>query len=137
MDAVKDRLHQFITHENITVAEFERTCRLSNGLISKPHRLSRTTITKIAEAYPALNREWLETGEGEMTNTEPAPKAISITHSSGFAATVNGNATAYPIQEHDELIRLKEENRQLRERIAELKDLLNAAISKSKDGGNG
>lgn len=32
---MKDRIKQFIDHKHLSVREFERNCRISNGLIKK------------------------------------------------------------------------------------------------------
>ncbi|MCI9284361.1 MAG: hypothetical protein HFJ91_00805 [Muribaculaceae bacterium] len=75
MAAIKDRLSQFIEYEKISNAELERTANISNGVTTKPNvGLSKKTIGLICNAYPQLNREWLETGSGEMLNpTSPKP----------------------------------------------------------------
>ena len=75
MTTIKDRLAKFIEHEKISNAELERTANISNGVTTKPNvGLSKKTIGFICNAYPQLNREWLETGNGEMLNpTSPKP----------------------------------------------------------------
>lgn len=91
--------------------------------------LSDAAALKILAAFPEINREWLLSGEGEMLN-EPFAK-INISHSPNSAASVNGNAIVYTADEH-ELIRLREENRQLYERIAELKKINDYLMSINK-----
>lgn len=133
MDEMKNRLLQFIERKNITVAEFEKSASLGNGIISKPSKLSKKSIDKICAAYAEINREWLETGEGEMENPPKSqPKSVSILYSPGSAASLNGNAIVHPIDEHDELIKLREEVRLLRQFIAD-KDALITELQKMND----
>jgi len=66
---VKERLIEFIKNQSISIREFERRANLSNGYI-KSLRKSPTTdkVRSIIDAFPQLNKVWLETGEGEMLN---------------------------------------------------------------------
>ncbi len=64
---MNERITYFIDSLGISVSEFERVCNLSNGAVSKMGDNTRTsTLDKISNAYPALNVNWLRTGEGEM-----------------------------------------------------------------------
>lgn len=64
---MNDRINAFISYLNLSVAEFERVCGLSNGSVSKMGDNTRmSTLDKISKAFPLLNISWLRTGEGEM-----------------------------------------------------------------------
>lgn len=138
MDAVKDRLLQFIEHKNISVAEFEQSASLGNGIISKPSKLSKKTIDKICAAYTEINREWLNTGEGEMTNPDPKPmpEAISITESTDVTVIINSNSiTIYPHGQDATIRILQEENKKLRDAVNEMQKRIDSLAE--KDGNNG
>jgi hypothetical protein len=66
---VKQRIVEFLKSQNITVAAFERRCRLSNGYMKLlKDRPSNEKVNQILEAFPQLNRVWLLSGEGSMLN---------------------------------------------------------------------
>ena len=66
---MKERIQQAIQMLDISVAEFERTCGLSNGAVSAMSDNTRmSTLEKITKAYPQININWLRTGNGEMLN---------------------------------------------------------------------
>lgn len=130
METLQDRLKRFIAAMDISVLSFENKCGIAQGTVNKMTDKSRLrTLEKIRLSFPQLNIGWLKTGEGEMLN-EPIAK-INISHSPNSAASVNGNAIVYTADEH-ELIRLREENRQLYERIAELKKINDYLMNNNK-----
>lgn len=64
---LKDRILKFISVKGITVQVFEKESGLSNGAVSKMgDNTRRSTIDKISNAFPDINRDWLLTGNGEM-----------------------------------------------------------------------
>lgn len=70
MNGLKLRLSQFIDYLNISISAFERQSGISTGMVAKKDvGLSKMSINKICNAFPILNRKWLETGEGEMLNS--------------------------------------------------------------------
>lgn len=67
IQTTKDRLLAFIKEEGLSQGKFERACGLSNGYINNLKRsVSTEKLELISRAYPALNIQWLMTGEGEM-----------------------------------------------------------------------
>lgn len=61
------RIIDFINFLGISVAEFERSCGLSNGTVAKMgDNTRRSTIDKISNKYSNLNTVWLITGNGKM-----------------------------------------------------------------------
>lgn len=66
---MNERILQFIVYLGISVSEFERSCNLSNGAVSKMgDNTRRSTLNKICNVYPQLNIDWLLTGKGDMVN---------------------------------------------------------------------
>lgn len=64
---INQRLTRFITANNLTKKEFERSSGLSNGFVDKAGDSIRSDkVDKILLAYPDINRSWLLTGEGPM-----------------------------------------------------------------------
>lgn len=72
MNALQDRLKQFITSLDLSVLAFENECGMAQGTVNKMTDNSRQrTLEKIRKHYPQLNMEWLKTGDGEMLNPQP------------------------------------------------------------------
>lgn len=66
-ESVKDRLLEYIRREGISVREFEKKSKLSNGYLrSLNNSPSIDKMGGILDANPNLNRIWLLTGEGDM-----------------------------------------------------------------------
>lgn len=67
IQTTKDRLLAFLKEEGLSQGKFERACGLSNGYVNNLKRsVSTEKLELISRAYPALNIQWLMTGEGEM-----------------------------------------------------------------------
>lgn len=77
---VNERMLAFIREKGITVAEFERLSQLGNGFVKKQRRkLARRSLPDIAKAFPELNIDWLDKGEGVMLkNMDEEKRAKSI-----------------------------------------------------------
>lgn len=68
---IKDRILEFISYKNITIAEFERNVDLANGYIKKfKGSIGSDKLNNIVSFYPELNIGWLITGNGEMLKSE-------------------------------------------------------------------
>ena len=66
-ETVKERIKAFITHEGISIREFERRCGMSNGYMAVlRHAPGADKLSAIFAAFPQLSRTWLLTGEGDM-----------------------------------------------------------------------
>lgn len=64
---LKERIMQYISYRRMTVQTFEFEAHLSNGAVSKMgDNTRRSTLDKISNSFPDLNRTWLLTGEGDM-----------------------------------------------------------------------
>lgn len=84
------RILQFIDYLGISVSEFERTCNLSNGAVSKMgDNTRRSTIDKISNVYPELNTDWLLTNKGNMLKSEQSSLLLTTNKSMGNSENQN------------------------------------------------
>lgn len=75
---IQDRVKLFIKEQNLNVRQFELTCGLSNGAVSKMGNSTRRSILdRITQAFPNINEAWLLTGEGDMLNSKVEAKPSS------------------------------------------------------------
>lgn len=88
--SLKSRLLEFIQYKGLTVQKFEQLVGLSNAAVSKMGDNTRkSTIDKISNQFPELNRSWLLTGEGTMLRTiEPNAELVGIPHKAIIEDTV-------------------------------------------------
>lgn len=64
---VKDRLLLFLRHEGISNSEFARRLGVSVAYVGAMRKsLPEEKVKKVVELFPALNRDWLLYGEGDM-----------------------------------------------------------------------
>lgn len=85
---IRDRLTTYLKSVNLTVAHLESLCGFSNRYFNNVRfRVPSGRIDTILRALPDLNRRWLLTGEGEMTNNLPlsSPVKASDSVSEGFS----------------------------------------------------
>lgn len=69
--SLKSRMILFIEELGLNPKSFEKRVGLSNGAVSKMGDNTRmSTIDKITDIFPALNKAWLLTGEGEMLKSD-------------------------------------------------------------------
>lgn len=68
---VKDRLLLFLEHLKTGQTKFEDKVGLSRGQIAKMKSgISTESLNKISKAFPQLDTNWLQTGDGEMLKEE-------------------------------------------------------------------
>lgn len=85
MAELKDRLLQFIDYLGISVSEFERTAKMSNGAVYKTtNNMRSSTMRSIKDSYPLLNMEWLRSGIGEMLIT-PSQRSVNNINNGSMA----------------------------------------------------
>lgn len=65
---IRDRLTTYLSHKNLSVREFERSCNISNGVLGRLSQTTNPKTLKRIEDNSDLNITWLMTGEGEMLN---------------------------------------------------------------------
>lgn len=86
-----ERIFEFIKAMNLSVAEFERRCGLSNGAVSKMSENTRaSTFDRISKIFPALDIIWLKTGEGEMLKPDSGIHNNKVSGNSGTMTMNNG-----------------------------------------------
>lgn len=88
---IKERIVLFIKGQGISRAEFERKSCLSNGYVNNIRDgMGADKVENVLRAFPALNRTWLLTGEGEMLN-HPSDKTANQSISGHHGTSVAGN----------------------------------------------
>lgn len=111
MAELKDRLLQFIDYLGISVSEFERTAKMSNGAVSKTtNKMRASTMKSIKDSFPLLNMEWLRSGVGEMLIMQPQRSVTNITN--GGMATLGDQSPIFKdikIEIEEELATTNEE----------------------------
>lgn len=69
---IKDRIARFLEYKGFGQAKFAELAGLSKGFANVVgNSISTKSLTKIKDAYPELNTDWLLTGEGSMLKNEP------------------------------------------------------------------
>ncbi len=81
MEDFKERLLLFIKAKDMSVRRFEEACGLTNGTIGsiKAQGPTASVVSKIADAFPDLDLNWLFRGE-RISDTKEAPisPAVSV-----------------------------------------------------------
>lgn len=78
---VKERIMEFIHNSNMSIREFEKRCGLSNGYIkSLKESPTVSRMSMIIRAFPELNPEWLQFGEGDMLLPNDEKPVFSYTN---------------------------------------------------------
>lgn len=73
---IKNRLQTYIKHKGLSDRKFGIICGLSGGFVSSiKNQIRPDSLKAICFHFPDLNRVWLLTGEGNMTN-DSAIKSI-------------------------------------------------------------
>lgn len=71
-----ERLHIYIKHKGVSLNQFDKSIKASNGYIGKQIKnkasIGADTISSIVSIYTDLNLYWLILGEGEMLK-KPEP----------------------------------------------------------------
>lgn len=71
MTTVKERLEEYRKLKHLSQAQFQEKADLSNGFINNMKGgISTSSLKKIKTAFPDLDTNWLQTGEGEMITDE-------------------------------------------------------------------
>lgn len=83
---------QYISYKRMTVQMFELKTGISNGAVAKMgDNTRRSTLDKISNKFPDLNRTWLLTGEGEMLNDTSSISNVANSDRHGTSVAGNGN----------------------------------------------
>lgn len=71
-ETIKERIARFLEYKGFGQAKFAELAGLSKGFANVVgDSISTKSLTKIKDAYPELNTDWLITGEGSMLKEEP------------------------------------------------------------------
>lgn len=66
----KERMQEVLTHYGLTAYEFEERCGLNHSWVKRLNReIPKKTRTKIKDAFPDLNIEYIALGVGEIIET--------------------------------------------------------------------
>jgi len=83
---------QYISYKRMTVQMFELKTGISNGAVAKMgDNTRRSTLDKISNKFPDLNKAWLLTGEGEMLNDTSSTSNVANSDRHGTSVAGNGN----------------------------------------------
>lgn len=75
-ETIKDRLKTFLAHMEVGKKEFAKRSGMSETLISNmSENIRNSSLERIYRAFPMLNPEWLEYGDGDMITEEKGKKA--------------------------------------------------------------
>lgn len=133
MTDVQKRLNEFLNVCAIpSMTEFERICQLGQGSGSKITANSYpNTFQRISNAFPALNIDWLKTGEGEML--KPAVQTVNNNVGQNvYGANGNGNNVKVNCQtELSALIDIVNTHNVIVERMQTLLDASQENLNKS------
>lgn len=102
--SVKSRLEQYCEHRKLSIGGFCREARISNSYFSNVKGEMGIAIKgKIKEAYPDLNIDWLQTGEGEMLKVPATVTMFNPTSEDAQAAGENIDLSIVPTELVDKI----------------------------------
>lgn len=124
MNAVKQRLLEFIEYLGIKKNAFEQTIGMSNGFVNNTNdRMTKRSLDAIRSAYPQLNTDWLISGRGDMLRSE-------------VPASTNPNSEVMALlQRIDRLIEMHEKEIEIHELNARNMDRLLSLLTKQSESG--
>lgn len=110
--SIKARAEIYCEQKKIRLAAFCRAADISNGYFNQREQIGFKIGVKISKAFPDLNLDWLQTGEGSMLNSSTPIQAAVMTpyptnnittgnvtgNGNNFVAG-NGNAVQTPVEE--------------------------------------
>lgn len=71
MTTIKERVLSFIAYKGLNNKQFEDSCGLGNGFVSKiGYSIREPKVDLISKSFPDLNKDWLIRGVGNMLNTQ-------------------------------------------------------------------
>lgn len=116
METSRKRIIYFIEEQGIKPKDFLEITGLSKGFIDRSHQNSGASdihLSKILEAYPNLNPEWLMTGKGDMIR--PTINQPTLLAREPIAEYETSLKEKVALMEKE--IQLLEENKALQQRI--------------------
>lgn len=70
MGELLERAKKVAEHKGMSMAQFQEKIGVSISHFYNTDKLSLKTKRAVSEVFPDINADWLETGEGFMTNTD-------------------------------------------------------------------
>ncbi|MCR5352395.1 MAG: helix-turn-helix transcriptional regulator [Bacteroidales bacterium] len=140
---VKERLAAYLSSRQISKSEFGRTIGVSNAYVSAiKTSIAPDKLQTISSNYPDLNIEWLLTGDGTMirnyTDVDEYVTGIPICgkHSTGSPGDKRRRPQNFDILKSQlEILelRVREKDDQLKEKDAQIRQLLTILDKLSND----
>lgn len=122
---LRDRVLAYCKLKNIAISAFERTSGISNGYFnSVTNRPSKTILSKIEQAFPDLNIDWLLTNEGIMI------KKLSQKNIHGDNIGMNFSPDHTEIDRYYKIIEMKDE--QIKKRDEQIDRLITLLEKREK-----
>jgi hypothetical protein len=91
--SVKERIKIFCKNRGISISEFEKTIKASNGYVNSISKsIGLDKIESLLENYPNISLEWLLIGKGEMLKTnkqEPINNTEGISQDERISKLLN------------------------------------------------
>ena len=90
---MKQRIKEYLKYKGVKIIDFSATIGVSNAYVSSIRRsIQPDKLTRIQQAYPDLNIEWLVTGRGNMLNT---PQHMSVINNGTNSGTMGNNVCVH------------------------------------------
>ena len=94
----KERLKLFIQTQNLSVSEFEKSIKVSNGYVNSITKsIQPDKLSLIVDKYPLINIYWLLLGKGDMllpSGEHQEPAAVSHEPVGEQSGCKSGNKSA-------------------------------------------
>ena len=104
MSTLLERAKKVAEHKGMSMAQFQEKIGVSISHFYNTDRLSLKTKRAVSEVFPDINADWLETGEGFMTNTDKLQEEGKFYKVPLLPVAAQGgtpNNFEYQIQKHD------------------------------------
>lgn len=104
MSTLLERAKKVAEHKGMSMAQFQEKIGVSISHFYNTDRLSLKTKRAVSEVFPDINADWLETGEGFMTNTDKLQEEGKFYKIPLLPVAAQGgtpNNFEYQIQQHD------------------------------------
>ena len=104
MSTLLERAKKVAEHKEMSMAQFQEKIGVSISHFYNTDRLSLKTKRAVSEVFPDINADWLETGEGFMTNTDKVQEEGKFYKIPLLPVAAQGgtpNNFEYQIQKHD------------------------------------
>lgn len=104
MSTLLERAKKVAEHKGMSMAQFQEKIGVSISHFYNTDKLSLKTKRAVSEVFPDINADWLETGDGFMTNTDKLQEEGKFYKIPLLPVAAQGgtpNNFEYQIQKHD------------------------------------